>query len=312
MKKLTTTIGLLTCIASFAQQDPQFTNFEQQKYFFNPASLIQTNYICGQLIGRNQWNSFNGNPNTAFLGIQYTPNNKNYFGIQFLKDNIAMQNSNFLKLSYAHKLILNNAQISLGGSANVLQTKWQSNFITPDTPQWQDDAIPDVSYNKTKMDFDAGIFVKSNELYMGISATQLSEADFSKNGVISYKSKRHYYVMAGYEKRFNWGSLEPKILAKSDVASTQLDFQVQAWYNYNILLGFNYRISDAISPMIGIKYGILTAIYSYDITTSRIKNYSKGSHEITLSFCLTKPKFIERHTDPRHLGNYDFGPRGKW
>jgi hypothetical protein len=143
----------------------------------------------------------------------------------------------------------------------------------------------------------------------------LNQTDFSKVGVIGYKSTRHYFVQAGWEKQFPWGKISPKILAKSDVASTQLDFQVQSLFSNIYIVGINYRISDAISPMIGFNFPTsfcsVKVIYAYDITTSNLSNYSKGTHELSLHFCFIKPKFTERYTNPRHLGNYDFGPRGK-
>jgi hypothetical protein len=38
--------------------------------------------------------------------------------------------------------------------------------------------------------------------------------------------------------------------------------------------------------------------YSYDVTTSELKNYSSGSHEIMLNYCflIVKPK-VMRSTD---------------
>ncbi len=80
-------------------------------------------------------------------------------------------------------------------------------------------------------------------------------------------------------------------------------------YNKMIWLGVGYRTEDAIAPIIGYQYqfpkgnSMLKIGYSYDVTTSELKNYSSGSHEIMLNYCfkIVKPKVIEIYGHPRFL-----------
>ncbi len=316
MRTLLIFISIALGCLTYAQQDIQLTNFESGEAIFNPATISNTKFICGNIAGRNQWSQFGGNPNTALINIYGKLDNHNFVGFQILTDAIGFQNSNFIKLSYAYKFYLQKTSISIGLNANVFHSKWGGNFITPDTPQSLDDAIPDNTFSATKFDMDAGIYIKNGPLYMGLSTSHLNQSNFSQPGIIGFQSKRHYFIHAGWEERRSWGSIEPKILAKSDVASTQLDFQIQSQLNYKYIVGLNYRISDAISPMIGVNLtngiGSFKFIYAYDITTSKLRNYSKGTHELTLNICFSKTINRERYTNPRNLGNYDFGPRGKW
>jgi hypothetical protein len=59
--------------------------------------------------------------------------------------------------------------------------------------------------------------------------------------------------------------------------------------------------------MFGIKYDIgpgrLIAGYSYDLTTSQIRRYSTGSHELMLNYCFSIPKKVklQRHGSVRFL-----------
>lgn len=316
MKQTLILICTVIQVFAFGQQDVQFTNFEFNQSYNNPASISTTEYFCGNVMARNQWNQLGGNPNTAFLNVFGQINSNNYAGIQFLTDEIGFQHSNLIKLSYAYKLYTPLATVSFGLSGNMYHAKWGSNYITPDTPQEIDDAIPDHGYGATKMDMDFGVYIENGPLYVGLSSTHLNQSDFSKQGIISYKTRRHYFVQAGWKKILQWGTLEPKILAKSDVASTQLDFQVQSTLQNRLIVGLNYRLSDAVSPMIGFNFTgndySVKLIYAFDITTSQLSQYSKGTHEVSLHFCFARPKFTERYTDPRNLGNYDFGPRRKW
>jgi hypothetical protein len=43
------------------------------------------------------------------------------------------------------------------------------------------------------------------------------------------------------------------------------------------MLGYQYKPNEKSMLKIG---------YSYDVTTSRLKNYSSGSHEIMLNYCV--------------------------
>ncbi len=299
-----------------SQQDVQFTNFEFNQAYNNPAFISSTKNICGNIIGRNQWQAINGNPNTAFMNIYTKIDDHSYAGIQLLTDDIGFQHSNLVKLSYAYKINTSKASISFGLNGNLFQSKWSGNYITPDTPQQQDNAIPHQGYSNTKFDLDFGLMISNGKVYAALSTTHLNQTDFSQTGVIGYQTTRHYFVQAGWEKIINGVKLAPKILAKSDVASTQIDFQFQSTFRNIYIIGLNYRISDAISPMIGANIVTplcaIKLIYAYDITTSQLSNYSKGTHEISVHFCISKKHFTERYTDPRNLGNYDFGPRGKW
>jgi type IX secretion system PorP/SprF family membrane protein len=104
-------------------------------------------------------------------------------------------------------------------------------------------------------------------------------------------------------------TLTPNVLAKTDLASTQFDGNVTVMYDNTIWLGATYRLEDAIAPMAGYQYTFpggksnLRIGYSYDITTSDIKNYSDGSHELMLSYCLTIAKPLPKrvYKNPRFL-----------
>ena len=75
-----------------------------------------------------------------------------------------------------------------------------------------------------------------------------------------------------------------------------------------VWLGVSYRTEDAIAPLLGYQFkpnakSMLKIGYSYDVTTSQLKNYSSGSHEIMLNYCMTivKPPDVERHRGVRFM-----------
>ncbi|HKC67218.1 MAG TPA: type IX secretion system membrane protein PorP/SprF, partial [Bacteroidia bacterium] len=72
MKKISTllfaaSLGLSSL--SFAQQDPQFTQFMFCKQAYNPAVVGTNGSICFDALFRQQWVSFPGAPKTGLFGF---------------------------------------------------------------------------------------------------------------------------------------------------------------------------------------------------------------------------------------------------
>jgi hypothetical protein len=55
--------------------------------------------------------------------------------------------------------------------------------------------------------------------------------------------------------------------------------------------------------MLGYKWKGAKIGYSYDLTTSKIKGYSAGTHEIMLGYCFNvkKPKKVSSYQNARFL-----------
>ena len=105
------------------------------------------------------------------------------------------------------------------------------------------------------------------------------------------------YLSGGYSFDLSPSlSLKPALHIKSDGASTQLDINANFHYKDIVWLGASYRLQDAIVIMAGVNlFKGLRIGYSYDVTTSPIKTYSSGSHEIMLGYCY---KITQKKTYP--------------
>jgi type IX secretion system PorP/SprF family membrane protein len=291
-----------------AQQDIQVSNFDYFSSFYNPASITRTQHICGNLIGRNQWSGLNGRPNTGFMNVTYNHSDIIWLNLGLTSDVIGNQHSNIVKLGLAKSFTISpNVSISGGINFNFSHFALQSNFITPDTPVPFDLSIPDNDVSTGTFDMDAGIFIRAKNVTLGISSTHITQPTL-QGASFNYQYARHYHVLCGYTKRLRIGELENHLLAKSDVASTQMDFKSNLWHNSGWMVGLAYRVADAVVPMVGYQqqFGgvMIRGIYSYDITTSQLNQYSGGSHELCLKICLAPPPSIDRYTHPRHLGTW--------
>ena len=322
MKKITTllfaaSLGLSTL--SYAQQDPQFTQFMNVKQTFNPAVVGTSGSMCFDALFRQQWVNFPGAPKTGvFCFNMPLPSIPVGVGLTVISDQIGFQSTIEARVAGAYHITIGTGILSIGIDAGIYQSRINGNYIAPQT--LNDPSIPNnpspfgtnaPNLNKLNPDFGGGIYYTiPNKVYIGISSTHIS--DETLNGAtgtgnyqptgslvpipaaykLAYDVARHYYVTGGYTFNLRSGedALQTNVLVKTDAASTQLD--VNAIYMYKKMIGFglSYRVQDAVAPMLVYKapFG-LRVCYSYDVTTSKIKGYSAGTHEISIGYCM-KPK----------------------
>ena len=97
--------------------------------------------------------------------------------------------------------------------------------------------------------------------------------------------------------------MEPSALIKYvSPSQLQMDISTRVFYDEMIWMGITYRTKDAFVLLAGYDYkDMLRFGYSYDITTSNLKNYSAGSHEIVIGYRFNK-KEKEEEGNKTHRG----------
>ena len=291
-KKLITCALLITGLVTVAQQDAQFSMNMFNRLAVNPAYAGMNKALCATLLYRQQWTSFPGAPKTGLLSVDFGEVAHGGIGMTVDQDQLGFEKTLNAKLAYSFHLPLGPGNLGIGLEAGMLQKGIAGTFIAPDGSigSGPDQAIPWTGASATTYDLGFGLYYTTNRMYIGLSSDHLPEQQLKQTN-FDYKVARNYYVMAGYT--FQLGSqfdLTPSVLAKSDASATQLDLNLLAKWNRMVFGGFSYRISDAMVAIIGLERSFTPKItakfgYSYDITTSTIKNYSSGSHEIMLGFC---------------------------
>jgi len=322
MKKITTllvaaSLGLSTF--SYAQQDPQFTQFMNVKQTFNPAVVGTSGSMCFDALYRQQWVNFPGAPKTGvFCFNMPLPNLPIGVGLTIMNDQIGFQNTLEARVAAAYHITIGTGILSIGLDGGIYQSKINGTYIAPTNAY--DPSIPgnntsvgsnNPNINKLNPDIGGGIYYTiPNKVYIGVSSTHLSDETlnggtgtgsainpttglkYSTVYTLAYDVARHYYITGGYTFNLRNGedALQTNVLVKTDAASTQLDVNATYMYKKMIGLGLSYRVQDAVAPMLVYKapFG-LRLCYSYDVTTSKIKGYSAGTHEISIGYCI-KPK----------------------
>jgi len=282
-----------------AQQDPQMSMQFFNWTIINAGSIGSGDGLCASLLGRIQWVGFEGNPQTLQLGIHANiPQIYGGVGLNVYYDKLGLESSLIARLGYAFRYKIGPGTIGIGFNAGIIN-KTLSNAWRAVDPVPLDAFIPDVPVSKMAFDIDIGIFYSTQELFAGFSVTHINAPQIKKvlsGGFLpdnfNFGIVRHYYLIGGYGFNFPDISLSilPSFLIKSDGVTTQFDINIRGKLKDIFWAGISYRFQDAIVPMLGIKYqiwkGTLMAGYSYDITTSLLRKYSSGSHEVGIRYCM--------------------------
>lgn len=327
-KNITFLFFFLASVVVFAQQEVQVSHNMFNNMGINPGYAGMNEAICATAIVRQQWvgfkdnyvdaagvsHSHNGWPQTNLISIDGKVNPlRGGIGINIMQDQLGFEKNLDIKISYSYHLAAGPGTLGIGAQVGFLNKKidfTKFNPIDPNDPL----LIGGGEEGNMGTDFAFGLYYQiPSKLYFGISSSQLSQADITyASGLATPTLARHYYLTAGYYYPLPSNpslELQPSLLIKSDLASTQFDLNCLLKYNNTFWGGLSWRAQDAIVVLLGYQknfnLGTLKAGYAYDITTSALgtNGRSSGSHEIMIGYCfkIVKPEHHESYDNVRFL-----------
>lgn len=276
-----------------AQQLPQYTQYMLNEFAVNPAFAGKEEYADVRSNNRYQWVGITDAPRTFILTVNGPMKFKNMgLGMHLFTDIVGPTRRIGLNFSYAYHIKLNEEnKVALGLSAGILQ--WgidghklqlhdagDENLLT----QYQTAYVPD---------FGGGILFYGKKYYVGIAVPQLYQSKINLYPGVESKSKlvTHFNVNAAY--KFDIGDdfkIEPSFILKyATPAPFKLDVGVRGIYREQVWLGAAYRHNDAVTALVGYLYkNYLMIGYSYDFSTTNIRHYSSGTHEVMLGLRFSR------------------------
>lgn len=283
----------LIVLLGVAQQLPQYTQYMLNEMAINPAVAGKDEFADVRSNNRYQWVGITDAPRTYMLTLHGPIKAKNMgIGMNLFTDIVGPTRRTGLTASYAYHLKLKEDMfLSMGLSAGVLQ--WGidgSKLILHD----EGDANLLVNYQNTYVpDFGAGLyFHKKNRFYLGFSVPQLYQAPialYSSN--TKSKLVSHFNLNGAYKFDIDDDfKIEPSFLVKYAVpAPPKMDVGLRVIYKEQIWLGGAYRHNDAFTALIGYMYkNYLMIGYSFDYTTTNVRKYTTGTHEIMLGLHFSR------------------------
>jgi type IX secretion system PorP/SprF family membrane protein len=314
MKNIITTIIFCTLggVAMLhAQQQPHNTQFMNYKLGYNPGFAGSQESPCVTCIYRQQWLGLNGAPSMAIATFNMPLNNQRVgIGANLFRHTIGITTMYNLDMAYAYRVRLGRGMLGLGvqGSLRSIEQDFQKTTATQ--PKELDGSIPGSSSSKFLFNFGTGLYYNTDQFYIGLSAPRLLEnnIDYADTDIIISREVQHVYLMGGVTLPLSEGlALKPQALLKhASKAPLDFDANLSLLIQNSYMVGLTYRFGGDKESGTGESLDLLLAAQltgnlmfgvSYDYTLSAIKDYSNGSIEATIRYCIGKASSTEKEYD---------------
>lgn len=299
MKK--TVIFLLFIIvlpmSAMSQQRAGYSNFLLNNYYFSPAIAGSKNVHEANIAYRNQWAGFDGAPTLIMANFQGSVKNnaKNGYSVSAISERKGLTQSATIYINYAQHFRLSE-KIKLGLGVQPGYMQYRVRLYDAQLADAGDEVLSGTVYSANALDLSAGFHLYSDKFFVIGTMHRILGRQIQ---FTSYNSNLAYHIdgIAGYNFNIKTKSkkifqLQPSVLVRyAKPVPLQVVGMLKGTYDDKYWLGFLYRSSDAIGVSAGIKIKErLTIGYGYDYTISRLSKYQSGSHEVMLSFVITKKK----------------------
>ncbi len=303
-KILFTFICALFAMTSFAQQEQHYTQFMYNKLAYNPGYAGSHETACVTGIIRSQWLGLEGAPNTQILSFNMPILNQRVgIGANLTRHTIGISQKLTLDAVYSYRIRLATGTLGLGVQASVryFNNNFADSRLVSTVPIALDNSIPSGARSKYVPNFGAGAYFSNERFYFGASIPRLlgNNIDFNETGTILSEEKLHGYIMTGYLFDINDNvSFKPQVLLKfADNSPFDADVNASFIFNEKYIAGLTYRLGGSSNSAAGESLDLMVGAQisnhiffglSYDVTLSEIKDYSNGSVEGVIRYCIGK------------------------
>jgi type IX secretion system PorP/SprF family membrane protein len=288
----------LVCVSgvSWAQQDPQLTQYMFNNFYFNPAFAGLDGVTKITALHRSQWLGYSptfddgGAPTTQLISA-HSPMAplKGGVGGYFVYDNLGAVTNMELQASYAYYIPVATGRLSLGVRAGMVSQKVDFDKFRAIDPN---DPLLGRKGTETQMrpDFAFGAAFRKEKFYVGAGVNHLTEPSYDFGLSQDNQLKRHLYVTGAYfydmnfDLRFQFAGF-----VKSDLVKTSFDLGVLAYLRNTMWGGLSFRQSDAISLLLGYSFledKSLSVGYALDYIINDQEAKEATSHEFMISYSL--------------------------
>lgn len=291
-----------------AQQQPLYSQFDNNKYLFNPAVAGSDVVTTVHFNAYEQWLGFKGAPKFHVFSIDSKVFNKDHrprrnirkkfnlrlpknigLGAQLFNEKYGPLSQSGFVGTYTYFLRMRDNQLSFGLSSVISNFGLNaSDVILSDDNQ--DDLVEGDKTRRWIVDFDFGMYFSGENYFAGYSVHHVSKSEMQWGGSIDtdYRLGRMHYFMAGYKQEIaNDVKIQPSALFKfSENQKYQMDINLKCEFAKSYWAGMSYKTSKILSVFAGVQYDRYIFCYSFDYTLTPIRKVSYGSHEIHIAMRL--------------------------
>ena len=282
MKKILILFLIVCCSKlGFSQHQTFYSQYIYSGLLINPGYAGSQDALNITAAYRNQWTGFTGAPKDFSLAA-HTPlrNKKTNLGFIVSNQKYGITSKTDLNIAYAYRIKMKESNLSFGLQAGIdfMRNDWS---LVKTTDQNDPNFIPQIE-KKSIPKFGAGIYYSNKKMYAGLAFPTLYRID-SKSSFSPVALNLYSGVLF---KLNNELIIKPSALIRY-VRNSPLQWDLTGTFYLNKIMGvgFGYRSNDAVYAFLDLKINNqLNLGYGYDFTTSQLKNYSSGSHELMLRY----------------------------
>ncbi|WP_339838789.1 type IX secretion system membrane protein PorP/SprF [uncultured Maribacter sp.] len=274
---------------TFAQKEPQYTQYMYNIGSFNPAYVgtVETPELSG--LYRAQWIDIPGAPRTFRFGANLPfKNEKVGLGLNVVSDQLGPVSQTYADISYSYQVMVSDETklsfgIDAGGSfLNVDLTK--GTFENPG------ENLNGEMLSKFYPTVGAGAFLYSENWYLGASVPNfLTEGVYNDDVASIVEDKLQFNFIGGYVFDLSDNlKFKPAFLINT-LAGSPVNVNLSSNFLISDVFtaGVSYRIENAFSGLAGFQVSNSMFVgYSYDYNTNLLGEYNNGSHEVIFKFYL--------------------------
>ncbi|HWA32933.1 MAG TPA: type IX secretion system membrane protein PorP/SprF [Cyclobacteriaceae bacterium] len=297
MKRLLPLVALVISINGWAQQDPQFSQYMFNSFYYNPAFAGTEGVTKITGLYRAQWLGYSptygdgGAPTTQILSINTpVPKFKGGVGGYVVNDQLGPLTNFEAQASYAYYINMKDAKLSIGVRAGLISQTMNFEILRAVDPD--DPLLAGKAGKETQMrpDFAAGLMFKKEKYYVGVGMDHLSQPTYTFGLPQSNQLKQHLYVTGSYYYDVNFDiRIQFVTLIKSDLTKTSFDVGGIAYFKDVMWGGLSFRQSEAAILILGyslLKDKSLKVGYSLDYIIKDQQAKQPTSHELMVSYSL--------------------------
>ena len=312
MKKIITSFALAFAVVGFAQQDPQFSQYQFNQMVINPAYAGSRDALSAVVNVRQQWSGFDGAPRTQAFSLHGPLKKKRIgLGLSGYADQIGPKKTVGVYGSFAYILpITNKLKLSFGLRGGIVSYNFDWSKISYQNPNEGPSNFSPQSQH-TIVDVDAGLFLKSNSFYCGISVTHLNGAKIYNENIsvintpttynLNYNLNTHMFfiISKGFKLSENL-VFNPTIMIKTVKGITTGDINANFLIKQRVWIGAFYKGESSVGALLQVYVTEKLRIgYAYDVSMSHVQRQLGSGHEIMIGFDFNTVK--SKMLSPRYL-----------
>ncbi len=294
-------VFVLACSSfSTAQQRAVYSNFLMNDFYYNPAIAGSRDVHQANITYRNQWVGFDGAPSLILGNFSGSAKNEGKigYGVSFISETAGITQNTGFYLNYAqHFKLSDKVKLGLGVQPGYMQ--YRVKLYDAQLADQGDEVLTGSVYSASAVDVSTGFHLYSKKFFVMGSLHHLLGKSIQ---FTSYNSNLqfHYTAIAGYNININADpkkkkmpiDIQPSFLVRYvKPVPIQCSAMLKTTFNKKYWFGLIYRSDDAVGVSMGMQIGDkFNMAYGYDYTLSKLSSYQAGSHEVMLSYVISRKK----------------------